>query len=304
MKETIFSKEKMLKYGMIIILVILIVACLLSTLKEDKENPSSRGESNYTEVDSSIKDNDKESILEPEESEEELEEEENREPSKDPIDKEPALPPENPSNGYEKPIGDTVVKESSRVDKSYFDDAVFIGDSRVEGFILYNGLSNTTSYTHKGLSVNMVLKDPIINKNGELVSIIDALKMTNFSKVYLMMGVNELGWVYSSIFIQSYEKVISEIKKINPNATIYVQSILPVSDSLSSKHSYIRNERIVSYNKQLLDMTSKNDVYYVNVYETMIDEFGALPEDAAYDGIHLKKGYCNKWLDYLLTHIV
>lgn len=194
------------------------------------------------------------------------------------------------------------VSESEKCELSYFDDAVFIGDSRVEGFILNTGLHNTTSYTHKGLSVNRVLSDPIINLNGELVSIIDALKRTDFSKVYLMMGINELGWVYSNVFIKKYEEVINAIQDINPDAIIYVQSILPVSEKVSQEHSYIKNDKIVKYNKLLLEMSAKKKVYYVNVFESMINESGALPEEAAFDGIHLKKKYCKVWLEYLLTH--
>lgn len=211
---------------------------------------------------------------------------------------------EKPEIQKENELEDIVIEEEVHQEKNstYFDDAVFIGDSRVEGFIQSIGLSNTTSYTHKGLNVSKVFSDEIVNKNGKLVSIMEALKSTPFSKVYIMLGINEMGWVYSDLFIDKYEKIISEIQKINPDAIIYVQSILPVSQKVSETHSYINNKKVLEYNQLLQKMSERKNICYLNVFETMADANGSLPEEAAYDGIHLKKDYCEKWQEYLLTH--
>lgn len=53
-----------------------------------------------------------------------------------------------------------MVPKSEAVDTSYFDDAVFIGDSRTEGLIFSTGLSNATAYTRKGLMVDTVIYQP------------------------------------------------------------------------------------------------------------------------------------------------
>ena len=64
---------------------------------------------------------------------------------------------------------------SEPVDNSYFDDAVFIGDSRTEGLITNTGLSNTTAYTYKGLMVDTVFTKPVIRRGENRVSVMDAL---------------------------------------------------------------------------------------------------------------------------------
>ena len=140
--------------------------------------------------------------------------------------------------------------------------------------------------------------------NGSKISVIDALKEASFKKVYIMLGVNETGWAYSSIFIEKYAKIVDEIKSMNPDALIYLQSILPVSETVSSTHSYIKNNKIKEYNKLVRQMAKEKEVYYLNVAESIASANGALPEDAASDGIHLKKEYCDKWLEYLKTHTV
>ena len=194
------------------------------------------------------------------------------------------------------------VPESSSVEDSYFDDAVFIGDSRTEGLILNTGLSNTTAYAYKGLMVDTVFTKPVINQGGQKRTVMDALKSTQFSKVYIMLGINETGWVCSQTFQSKYGDIIDSIREINPNAIIYVQGIMPVSNKVSSTHSYITNTKITEYNLLLRELAEDKQVCYVDTENALASADGSLPADAATDGIHLVKDYCEKWLDYLKTH--
>ena len=191
---------------------------------------------------------------------------------------------------------------SNPVDAAYFDDAVFIGDSRTEGLFLNTGLSNATFLAHMGLMVDTVFTRPLFNVDGEKVSVIDALKAADFSKVYIMLGINETGWAYSSVFVQKYGKLIDAIREINPEAILYIQAIMPVSQTVSDSHSYIKNAKISTYNQLLQGLAEEKRVYYLDTAGAVAGEDGALPEDAAPDGIHLVRSYCEKWLDYLMGH--
>lgn len=93
-----------------------------------------------------------------------------------------------------------------------------------------------------GLMVDTFFTRPLFNVNGEKVPAIDALKATDFSKVYIMLGINETGWAYSSTFAQKYGEIIDAIREIDPDASIYVQAIMPVSQKVSSTHSYYVSE--------------------------------------------------------------
>ena len=191
---------------------------------------------------------------------------------------------------------------SNPVDAAYFDDAVFIGDSRTEGLFLNTGLSNATFLAHMGLMVDTVITRPLFNVDGEKVSVIDALKAADFSKVYIMLGINETGWAYSSVFVQKYGELIDAIREINPEAILYIQAIMPVSQTVSDSHSYIKNAKISTYNQLLQGLAEEKRVYYLDTAGAVAGEDGALPEDAAPDGIHLVRSYCEKWLDYLMGH--
>lgn len=202
----------------------------------------------------------------------------------------------------EPPISEDVPVQVE-VDNSFFDDAVFIGDSRTEGFMIYEDV-NATSYTHKGLMVDTIFTSPVITQDGEKITVMEALKNTSFNKVYIMLGINETGWQSSYFFIQKYGEIIDEIKKINPDAIIYVESILPVSEKVSMNHSYIKKAKIDEYNVLIKEMVKEKGVYYLDISSAVANEAGYLPEDAATDGIHLNKKYCDKWLQYLKTHYI
>ena len=199
---------------------------------------------------------------------------------------------------------DVMVPASEAVDLSYFDDAVFIGDSRTEGLFINTGLSNATFLTHQGLTVDEVFTKEVVTFNGKKTTVMDALAQTSFRKVYIMLGINETGWVYDDIFIEKYGEIIDGIRGINPDAVIYVQSILPVSNQVSATHSYIKNEKINTYNQLLQQMAEEKGVYYLDVAQAVADSDGSLPTDASADGIHLKKEPCQAWLTYLREHTV
>lgn len=194
--------------------------------------------------------------------------------------------------------------QSPAVDSSYFDDAVFIGDSRTEGMITANGLYNAKAFTHKGLTVDTAFKDLVVCIDEQYYTVVDALSHTDFNKVYIMLGINETGWVYSSKFIEGYGKIIDAVREANPDAVIYIQEILPVSNSVSSTHDYIKNSKIDEYNELLQQLAEEKQVYFIDTAKAVAASDGSLPEDAAVDGIHMKNSYCQKWLDYLMTHTV
>lgn len=214
---------------------------------------------------------------------------------------ESTTPPEN------LPVKDPVedaVPQSAAVPDSYFDDAVFIGDSRTEGFMMYAGPEGADYFTLKGLNVETAFDKPAITIGGNKVSVVDALKYGTYGKVYIMLGVNELGWAYSELFIKRYGELVEAIRRIQPNAEIYVQSILPVTKEKSEKDAIYNNANIKKYNDLIVQMTKDKGVHFLNVKEAVEDSSLCLPDRASTDGIHLNGEYCRKWMEYLRTHTV
>ncbi|MCI8496896.1 MAG: hypothetical protein HFE85_01430 [Clostridiales bacterium] len=213
-----------------------------------------------------------------------------------------SIPEESSSEPEDSSVASTGAEATQPVDKSYFDDAVFIGNSRTEGLIMYNSLSLKNALTHKGLKVDTAFTDPCIDVNGTKMTVMDALAHKSFSKVYMMLGINELGWVYPEAFISGYGKMIDRIREINPQAVIYVQSVLPVTAKKSASDKIYNNPTIDKFNELLLELAKDKQVNFLNVAEAVADSDGTLQEALASDGVHLNREGCNAWMDYLKSH--
>lgn len=198
--------------------------------------------------------------------------------------------------------GGTTAIGSGQVADSYFDDAAFIGDSRTQGLQLYTGLPNATFYATQGLMVDTFFSKKFVKAGGGKITIPDAMKNQTFKKVYIMLGVNELGWAYEKVFIQKYGEVVDKVKELQPDAKIYVQSILPVTKAKSDGDAIYNNTKISRYNELIEQMCREKGVTYLHVTDAVGLDNGALPAGSATDGVHLNREYCYKWLDYLKTH--
>lgn len=206
------------------------------------------------------------------------------------------------------PVNENTVKDEkkeSRVEninsnRKFGKNVAFIGDSRTQAFLLYTGLKDITDYTNVGLMVDTAISKKFVkNEDGERITILQDLKNKDINTIYIMLGINELGWVYSSIFIQKYEELIDEIRKIKPDVEIIVQSIIPVTKIKSDNNKTYNNNRIKEYNKLIKDMTQRKNVKYIDLVPELSDSNGYLPNEASVDGIHLTKKYCLKWLECL-----
>ena len=200
------------------------------------------------------------------------------------------------------------VPESEAVSDDYFDDALFIGNSLIVGLQKTVPL-NARYFATIGLNVSQVLSKELIPlTDGSTVTISDAIDLVEFKKVYLMFGVNELGWGSITSFIDYYGKIIDRIREVNPEALIYVQSILPVNEEKWAKsrdyQSCINNYAVATFNQKIVEMCRDKAVYFVNVAEVLTDETGNLFEDATSDGIHISGVFSTRWVEYLKTHTV
>lgn len=193
---------------------------------------------------------------------------------------------------------ETTINKSSNVK---FDETVaFIGDSRTQGFIMYNGLKEVQDYSYVGLMVDTAVSKKFVKtSNGEKITLLQDMKGRNIKKVYIMLGVNELGWSYPQVFKSKYEELIDKIRVVNPNCEIYVQSIIPVTKSKDKSDKYFNNTRIKKYNQLVREVANKKNVKYLNVQTALINNEGYLPEETSPDGIHIGANYCKKWLNYL-----
>lgn len=285
--------------GLIIIIIIIVLVIAFKIIKNDNSSNNKINEVNQIQ-ESSLENNNNE--LSNEQENENNNENTNNETGngvlKVPIEEEPVDEPAEPP--AEEPIEEPINNTNTGNKKEFGSNVAFIGDSRTQAFLMYAGLKDVTDYTNIGLMVDTAItKKFITNSRGEKITILDDLAYSNIDTVYIMLGINELGWVYSSIFIQKYEELIDKIHEIKPNCEVIVQSIIPVTKTKSDNDAIYNNPKIVEYNKLIKEMADRKNIQYIDLVPVLADENGNLPEDASTDGIHLNKEYCLKWLECL-----
>ena len=198
--------------------------------------------------------------------------------------------------------------ESEAVDNGYFDDAAFVGDSRTDGFMLYSGIGTGKNLTSNGLSIFALADKKVLTIDGEDYTLLEALAMEEYGKVYLSLGVNELGIYRDKSFYSSYCDAIDQIRLLQPNAVIYIQGLIPVNEEQIEAYNgnkyNLTNEHLRVYNDLMRQAAEEKQVVYLDLYSEFADEDGILPEDVSRDGVHLRKEPCQQWLTYLKSHTV
>ena len=197
--------------------------------------------------------------------------------------------------------------EREAVDNTYFADAAFVGDSRTDGFMIYSGIGTGKNLTSNGLSIFKLAEKKALKIGEKKYTLLEALGMGTYGKVYLCLGVNELGVYDDEGFYNSYLNAIDSIRDVQPDAIIYIQGLIPLNEgeiAATSGNTYLTNEHLRVYNDLMRKAAQEKQVVYLDLYTEFVDENGELPAGASRDGVHLNKEYCKRWLTYLQSHTV
>ena len=203
---------------------------------------------------------------------------------------------------YVEPVGsaNTVINPvpaGEKADSSYYDNAVFIGSTVLAGLSDY-GFSGSAEMLLSD-SINLGNFDTVtISANGVESSISDAVLRSGAGKVYIMVGIDDIG---SGVTFDGLEKVIDGIKG-QGGADIYLMSLLPVTAENESRLAL--NSDIDDYNSRLLEFANSKNVFYLDVNTVFKGNDGKLAaSEAELNGIKLKKSGYERLSDYILTHV-
>ena len=199
------------------------------------------------------------------------------------------------------------VYELTAVDADYFNDALFIGDSRTVGLSEYCKEldERATFYAKVSLTIFKVLNTPFVKtEDNDKITVEQALSENQFAKIYIMLGLNEIGTGTPEYFANAYADVIAKIRELQPDAIIYIQGIMHVTEAKSSKDKYFNNENIDIRNEAIAQLANGQDIFYLDMNESVDDENGNLLAELTFDDVHLKASSYQRWYDYLLGHAI
>lgn len=238
-------------------------------------------------------------------------------PAQDPVSYRPELPPAEDHVSYRPELPPAEDHVSYRPDPSdyaepsdtpppaatgapaedtYYADALFIGDSRTVGLSQYvPGLDAEASfYCKTSMSVFNALDLRCAPVDGESLTIEEALERQHFGKIYLMLGINEIGYDMTQ-YLEAYEHILNRIRYLQPDATIYVQGIMHVSEKKQREQPVFSNAAVNERNERLKLLCDGEKTIYIDINYLLDDETGSLSAEHTFDGVHLTAGSYDLW---------
>ncbi len=207
--------------------------------------------------------------------------------------------------------------ESSPADglyDSYFDDAVFCGDSltgqlhtfvkskrkKDEGYLGGARFLYAINYSlYKAASKYPSDSDVQLWYRGNAVSVPDGLRRMQAGKVFLFFGLNDAGANLDND-MERYGRMIDNIRAVNPDIIIIAQSLTPVQKGHTTYRLYPEN--LDEFNARLEALCREKGVFYLDIATPLKDEEGYLSKSLALkktDNVHLNNDGVQVWVDTL-----
>ncbi len=190
---------------------------------------------------------------------------------------------------------DNIFTEAS---ERYFEDALFIGDSRTVGLAEYGNLKEADFFATVGMSVYNLPKQKIDVAGEKNIDIETLLSNHSYGKIYFMLGLNELGYNRQKT-VDRYRAWLEYIRQMQPQAIIFIEANLHVTAKKSASDEECRNKDIDEFNKYTKELADNKSIFYVNVNELFDDGEGNLRADLTYDGVHILAKYYADWGEWL-----
>lgn len=229
-----------------------------------------------------------------------------RDPPEDPIS--PPAPqtpaePQPPEPAFPEPVPDQPEEpeEPSAPVKPEdpFTNALFIGDSRTVGIAEYSGITEADFFAFTGMSVYTAFKkESAVGSWQKGTLLADALQARQYDRVYLMLGVNELGYNFQKT-VERYGEMVQQIRELQPDAYLILEASLHVTKKRSDTDSTFNNSNIDRMNQAQAAYADGEHIFFIDVNPVFDDETGALNQDYTFDNTHPYGKYYSKWADWL-----
>ncbi len=206
--------------------------------------------------------------------------------SKIPTDTETPAQPEKPQvPGVPTELPTVVPGAKYGEDESFFDDALFIGDSRMVSSAYYARLGKADYFTDVGMNVFQMFSVTASDDNFDATDLTTLLQNRTYKKIFIMLGINECGYPMSSL-LSAYQEDIDTLKSLQPDATIYLMKVYGVSRSVAESASYFSPQRLQEVNDGIAGLADGKKVHCLDASHLYCDDEGYMKEEYTSDGVH------------------
>lgn len=116
-----------------------------------------------------------------------------------------------------------------------------------------------------------------------------------------MLGINELGYDFNYT-VSKYEELLRRIRELQPEALIFLEGNLHITNEKSKASTDFTNENIDRFNRAVEQMADDKTLFYLDVNELFDDGNGSLSKEYTTDDIHILAKYYEEWARWILKH--
>ncbi len=190
--------------------------------------------------------------------------------------------------------------EPADVDESWFDDALFIGDSRVADMRDMARLGEADYFCATSMTVFQIMNATCTDVDFYSKNLDYVLSNNTYGKIYIHLGLNEIGYG-PDLIIEKFGELVDMIREKQPDAAIIIQSVMTVRDYFAKGGTFTL-ERIYGLNDRLKQFAEEEGLFYEETNDWAANEEGYMRPEISYDGAHpIGTGYL-EWAQWIMEN--
>ena len=199
----------------------------------------------------------------------------------------------------------TTAADYKTVDDTYFQDALFIGDSRTVGMFDYGDLP-ADFFCDRGYCTQLFVKEKpsTLQNTGAEMTLETCLAAKQYGKVYIILGINDSGYGTREAFAERYKKMVDTVKAAQPNAIIYLCANMYFASTFEDKLGVMNNTAVRDKNYAIAQCADGQTTFYLNYNGMFCGADGFLRQELTTDGAHLLGRYYAMWCNYFRHHAI
>ena len=188
------------------------------------------------------------------------------------------------------------------MDDEWFDDVLFIGDSRTVGLRDVVRSGKADYFCSVGMTVFDAMKTEVSDIHFEEQKLENLLSSRTYGKIIITLGINECGNDLKTL-MNAYQALVEQIRTMQPEAKIILQSIMMVGRKKAAQASHFGITNLRMINEKIQGLANGIDVFYIDCNEEFTDDEGYLPDDMSSDGCHLYGKYDVQWEHWIRNEL-
>ena len=189
----------------------------------------------------------------------------------------------------------------NEITEQWFDDALFIGDSRTVGLRDYARLGKADYFCNVGMSVFGVLEARERDQYFEETDLVGLLRQKKYNKIYISLGLNDSEAPFN-LLMDAYHTLLRTVREEQPQAVVILQAMITVDRKKASSAWYFAIDNLKMIDGAIRDFADGKQVLYIDANTHFADEEGYLPDGKAWDGCHFDIAGYQEWAQWILDN--